>query len=83
MRHYTYTTHGTCSKFIDITVDEDGIVQDVQFLGGCNGNLQGICSLVRGMKVDDVKARLKGIQCGTKQTSCPDQLSVALEEMGL
>lgn len=59
---------------------EDGVIKDFQVIGGCNGNLQGICSLVRGMKVDDVIARLDGIKCGNKQTSCPDQLAQALKE---
>lgn len=76
----TYFTHGTCYKAFDIEV-EDGRIQNVEFYGGCNGNLQGICSLIKGMKVDDVVARLKGIRCGNKPTSCPDQLSQALLEM--
>lgn len=76
----TYFTHGTCCKAFDIKV-EDGRIQNVEFYGGCNGNLQGICSLIKGMKVDDVVARLKGIRCGNKPTSCPDQLSQALLEM--
>ena len=59
---------------------EDGVIKDFQVIGGCNGNLQGICSLVRGMKVDDVIARLDGIKCGNKQTSCPDQLAQALKQ---
>lgn len=74
---YQYQTQGTCSKLIEFEV-EDGIVQDVRFLGGCNGNLQGISALVRGMKVDSVIDRLGGIQCGVKGTSCPDQLAQAL-----
>lgn len=71
---YSYRTTGTCSSQIDVEV-ENGIVKDVHFTGGCNGNLQGISSLVKGMKVDDVIARLEGIRCGGKPTSCPDQLS--------
>jgi uncharacterized protein (TIGR03905 family) len=79
MKH-TYTTQGTCSK--EITVDvEDGVIRDVEFYGGCNGNLQGICSLVRGMKVDEVLGRLEGIRCGYRNTSCPDQLCKALREI--
>ena len=74
-----YQTQGTCSKFIEFDV-EDGIVNDVVFYGGCNGNLQGIASLVKGMKVDDVISRLEGINCGGKGTSCPDQLAKALRE---
>lgn len=77
---YQFSTQGTCSRQIDIEV-EDGVVKDVCFFGGCHGNLQGIASLVRGMKVDDVIARLEGIRCGNKPTSCPDQLSIALREI--
>lgn len=74
-----YITHGTCSKQIDVEV-ENGIVKSVVFYGGCNGNLQGISSLVAGMKVEDVIARLDGIRCGARSTSCPDQLCKALRE---
>ena len=62
---------------IDLEVDGD-IIKSVSFTGGCNGNLKGICSLVRGMKVDDAIERLQGIKCGFKNTSCPDQLAKAL-----
>ncbi|MGN1147068.1 MAG: TIGR03905 family TSCPD domain-containing protein [Lachnospiraceae bacterium] len=75
-----YRTSGTCSTAIDIEVT-DGIIESVQFTGGCNGNLQGISSLVKGMKVEDAISRLKGIRCGFKSTSCPDQLAKALESM--
>lgn len=75
----SYITHGTCSKQIDVEV-ENGIVKSVVFYGGCNGNLQGISSLVAGMKVEDVIARLDGIRCGARNTSCPDQLCKALRE---
>ena len=78
----TYQTQGTCSKFINISVDEDGNVEEVQFIGGCDGNTKGVCSLIRGMKAQEVIARLKGITCGNKPTSCPDQLATALQEMG-
>lgn len=74
-----YTTSGTCSKMIDFEIDNDTI-KSVAFTGGCNGNLSGIASLVRGMKVDDAINRLKGIQCNQKPTSCPDQLARALEK---
>ena len=73
-----YKTTGTCSQAINFDV-EDGIVKNVQFIGGCHGNTQGIGALVEGMKVDDVITRLKGIKCGMKGTSCPDQLARALE----
>lgn len=78
---YSYKTQGTCSSSIDLEV-EDGIVKDVQFYDGCNGNLQGISRLVKGMQVKDVIARLEGIRCGWRPTSCPDQLCKALHEMG-
>ncbi len=81
MKHIQYQTQGTCSQLIDVTADENNIIQQVFFLGGCNGNLQGISKLVVGQKIDDVIERLKGIRCGTKPTSCPDQLSLALEEL--
>ncbi len=75
-----YQTKGTCSSAIDIEV-ENGIVTSVKFTGGCNGNLQGISALVEGMRAEDAIARLKGIRCGFKNTSCPDQLAQALEKM--
>ena len=73
-----YKTSGTCSSSIDFEI-EDNTIQSVAFTGGCNGNLQGISSLVRGMKIDDAISKLKGIKCGMKSTSCPDQLAKALE----
>lgn len=75
-----YQTKGTCASAIDIEV-KDGIIESVKFTGGCNGNLQGISALVKGMKVEDAISRLKGIRCGFKSTSCPDQLAHALESM--
>ena len=77
---YEYRTRGTCSRAIYLDV-EDGIVKDVEFYGGCHGNLQGISSLVKGMKYQDVIARLKGISCNGKPTSCPDQLCCAIEQL--
>ncbi len=76
---YTYKTTGTCSVGINMEIEND-IVKDVQFVGGCNGNTQGISHLVRGMKVDEVIERLKGINCNGRGTSCPDQLAKALAE---
>ncbi|MDE6302361.1 MAG: TIGR03905 family TSCPD domain-containing protein [Clostridia bacterium] len=76
---YTYHTKGTCSMQIKFDIN-DGIVTNVRFLGGCNGNLQGISKLVDGMHVDDIERKLKGIKCGYKQTSCPDQLANAVRE---
>ncbi len=81
MKHIQYQTQGTCSQLIDVTADENDIIQQVFFLGGCNGNLQGISKLVVGQKIDDVVARLNGIRCGNKSTSCPDQLSMALKAL--
>ena len=76
---FTYKTKGTCSREIAFTV-EDGKVKNVQFMGGCNGNLKGIGALVEGCDIDDVIARVEGITCGMKSTSCPDQLAQALKE---
>lgn len=81
MAAYNYRTSGTCSSNIELVV-EDGIVKDVAFWGGCNGNLQGISRLVKGMPVKDVLSRLEGVRCGARPTSCPDQLCKALHEMG-
>ncbi len=75
-----YKPQVVCSNAIDIEM-EDGVIKFVEFTGGCNGNLQGIASLVTGMKAEDAIAKLKGIKCGFKNTSCPDQLACALEEM--
>lgn len=77
---YQYSTQGTCSYQIDLDV-EDGVIKDIQFYDGCDGNLQGICSLVRGMKVEDVLPKIEGIRCGMKTTSCPDQLARALRQV--
>ena len=75
-----YKTSGTCSTYIALNV-EDGILKDVTFQGGCNGNLQGISKLVKGMPVDEIIARLEGISCGGRPTSCPDQLCQALRQV--
>ena len=75
-----YKTKGTCSTAIDVEL-KDGVIDSVKFTGGCNGNLQGISALVKGMKPEEAISRLKGIRCGFKPTSCPDQLAHALEEM--
>lgn len=75
-----YKTKGTCSTMIDVEL-KDGDIDSVKFTGGCNGNLQGISALVKGMKPEEAISRLKGICCGFKPTSCPDQLAHALEEM--
>lgn len=75
---YSYKTRGTCASYITFDLN-DGIVSNVKFNGGCNGNLKGIASLIDGMKAEDVIARIKGTRCGFKSTSCPDQLATALE----
>lgn len=77
---YQYTPQGTCSRLIDIEMDGDRIA-DIRFTGGCNGNLQGIAAMARGLKVAEVIERLEGIKCGNKPTSCPDQLAKALREL--
>lgn len=76
---YRYKTSGTCSKEMIVDLDGDTI-RKVQVIGGCNGNLKGICKLLAGMKAEDAIARMKGTTCGSRPTSCPDQISRALEE---
>lgn len=78
---YTYNPQGTCSRHIEFEVEE-GRLTHVSFTGGCHGNLQGISALVKGMEVNEVINRLRGIKCGAKNTSCPDQLAQALEQIG-
>lgn len=78
---YNYRTKGTCSSNIELEV-ENGCLKEVVFWGGCNGNLQGVSRLVKGMPVTEVISRLEGIRCGMRPTSCPDQLCKALHEMG-
>ena len=77
--HYEYKTKGTCSSRILFDI-EDGKLKNVEYIGGCNGNLQGISKLVEGMDIDTVIERLDGIHCGMKETSCPDQLANALKK---
>lgn len=77
---YTYKPKGVCSRIIELEVEE-GIVKELLVIGGCNGNLQGISKLVKGMNIEEVIKRLKGIDCNGKGTSCPDQIAKALEEM--
>ena len=78
--HHTYRTKGTCSSQIDFDI-EDNKIYNVQYTGGCNGNLKAIASLVEGQDVDKVIERLNGITCGMRKTSCGDQLAKALEEI--
>ena len=75
-----YITKGTCSTEINFEVENNKITE-ISFTGGCSGNLQGICSLVKGMNIDDVISKLEGFKCGYKSTSCPDQLAKALKEL--
>lgn len=79
---YSYKTCGTCSRQIDIDYDATtGTINDVKFTGGCNGNTQGVAALVKGRKAAEVIGIIKGIKCGNKSTSCPDQLATALEQV--
>jgi uncharacterized protein (TIGR03905 family) len=78
-KHIEYKTKGTCSRAVIVDV-EDGVITDCEFVGGCSGNTQGVASLVKGMKVEEAVSKIKGIKCGMKSTSCPDQLALALEE---
>ena len=77
---YTYKTSGTCARSIDFDIDESGIITAVSFQGGCNGNLKGISRLAIGRPAAEIIDALKGVTCGNKPTSCPDQLARALEE---
>ena len=76
---YTYTPTGVCSSKIDLEL-ENGVIRSVVFTGGCNGNLQGICSILKGKHIDEVLAAFSGIRCGIRATSCPDQIATALKE---
>lgn len=76
---YSYKPKGVCSREFHIDV-EDGVIQSIQIIGGCHGNLQGIASLLKGMKVEEAVARMEGIRCGMKATSCPDQIAQALKQ---
>ncbi len=80
MEHITYSTKGTCSRQIDVEINENNVIDNVKFTGGCSGNTQGVAALVAGMTVDEAIKRLEGIKCGPRSTSCPDQLACALKE---
>lgn len=80
MSHITYATKGTCSRQIDIDVNESGVIEKVSFTGGCSGNTQGVSALIVGMSIDEAISRLDGIKCGPRSTSCPDQLAQALKK---
>lgn len=77
--NYKYKTRGTCAREISFEL-ENGIVKNVSFYGGCNGNLKGISALIEGKKAEEIIPLIKGIKCGFKPTSCPDQLAIALQE---
>ena len=79
-KHIEYKTRGTCSRKVFVEV-EDGVITDCRFEGGCSGNTQGVAALVIGMTPDEAAKKIKGIKCGLKSTSCPDQLALALEEL--
>ena len=80
MKHCTYTTSGTCSKMIEFDIDEQGRLHNVSFMGGCPGNTLGIALMAEGMDAEALAKRLRGVPCGSKRTSCPDQLSRAIME---
>ena len=77
-KHIEHKTRGTCARAIIVDI-EDGYIKECQFIGGCAGNTKGVAALVKGMKVEDAISKIKGIKCGLKPTSCPDQLAQALE----
>ncbi|MEG0178247.1 MAG: TIGR03905 family TSCPD domain-containing protein [Oscillospiraceae bacterium] len=77
---YKRKNKGVCSLYTQVTLSDDGIIENLEVMGGCNGNLKGICQLVQGQKATDVIERLEGTTCGNKTTSCPDQISKALKE---
>ena len=79
-KSFSYPNKGTCSKETHIVLNDDHTIESIEVVGGCNGNLQGISRLVEGMKAEDAIARMRGIRCGFKNTSCPDQLAIALGE---
>ena len=76
---FTYMPRGVCSRQFNFDV-EDGVIRSVEIIGGCHGNTQGICALVKGQKAEDIIGRVKGISCNGRPTSCPDQLSIALTQ---
>lgn len=78
---YQFRPQGVCSQLMTVEIDEEGVIQSLEVLAGCSGNLQGIAALVKGMKAQEAVERLKGIRCGFKPTSCPDQLAKGLENI--
>ena len=81
MKNYIYKTKGVCSREIHLEIDDNNIITDARYVGGCSGNTQGVAALVKGMSIDEAILRLSGIKCGMKSTSCPDQLAVALTQI--
>lgn len=81
MKNYIYKTKGVCSREIHIEIDDNNIITSVRYVGGCSGNTQGVSALVKDMSVDEAIKRLSGIKCGSKSTSCPDQLAIALTQI--
>ncbi len=81
MKTYTFQPRGVCSREMQVDLDDQNVIQALRVTGGCSGNLQGIASLVKGMSAQEAIRRLKGIHCGPKSTSCPDQLALGLEQV--
>lgn len=77
---HEYTNHGVCSRSTKVTLNDNHEIEELEIVGGCNGNLKGIMSLLKGMKAEEAIARLEGITCGNRPTSCPDQIAIALKE---
>lgn len=77
---YVRKNQGVCSRETSVTLDENGVITDIQVVSGCDGNLKGVCSLLIGQKAEDAIARMRGITCGPRATSCPDQIALCLEE---
>ena len=80
-RAFEYVPQGVCSRMIHVELNSENIITEAYLVAGCSGNTQGVCSLAKGMKAEEVVARLKGIRCGNKSTSCPDQLATMLESI--
>ena len=78
---YEFVPQGVCSRLIHVELDENNIIHEAHYVAGCSGNTQGLCALTKGMKAEDVIIKLKGIRCGNKATSCPDQLALMLESI--
>ena len=77
---YSRKNKGVCSLSTEVSLTDDGVIESVAVVGGCNGNLKGVCSLLQGLRAEDAITRLKGLTCGSQPTSCPDQIALALEE---